>query len=207
MNTLGCAANYENRLKTLERSEDIPIRWRGTAIEKLIRAHNFDELIEPSSKPELFVATCIEFRFQPKVPPYFAYEVRRASGRLIGSEFTLAFALARGVHFVALIGHNDCGMTQVHHFSDNIVDALVEQGWPRDRAEDYVIQQGARYAIRDELDALQREYTRLRRLFSKVEIAPLFAAIGDGKLYLPAWYDPESVDTICDLCEPDLLFI
>src|SRR5271168_1503345 len=110
---------YAKRLKPIKTTDDIPVRWRGTAIEKLINAHNFDEEIEPSSKPELFVATCIEFRFQPKVPPYFAYEVRRASGRLIGSEFTLAFAIAKGVHYVALIGHNDCGMTQVQHFSDD----------------------------------------------------------------------------------------
>lgn len=160
--------------------------------------------------PQLFVCTCIEFRFQPKVPQSFAYEVRRASGRLIGSEFTLAYALAKGVRHMALIGHNDCGMTKVPEHAEALTKALVDQGWPRDRAEDYVTQQGPRYAIRDEMDSLKREYFRLRRLFMNLEIAPLFAALANNNLYIPNWFiqNPDAVTDGSDEVEPvDILLL
>jgi carbonic anhydrase len=119
----------------------------------------------------------------------------------------LVYALVKGVHHVALLGHNDCGMTKVAHYKDGVIAVLVEQGWPKDRAEHYVMQQGVRYAISDELEALQLEYVRLRRLFPKVEIAPLFADIADGKLYLPKSYDPATADMRSEFFEHDLLLL
>jgi carbonic anhydrase len=197
----------DNRLKAIKNVGDIPMRWSGTPIEKLIKAHNFDETIEPSTKPELFISTCIDFRLNPKVPPYFAYESRRANGRLIDAEFMLVYGLVKGVRHVVLLGHNDCGMTKVAHYKDGVIAVLVDQGWPRDRAEHYVTQQGVRYAIADELEALQLEYVRLRRLFPKVEIAPLFADIADGKLYLPKSYDHATADMKSEFFEHDLLLL
>ena len=83
-------------------------------------------------------------------------------------------------------------MTKVHEHGAAMEAALVEQGWDTDRASDYVTMNGPRYAIRDEVDALEREYRRLRRVFKDLEIAPLFAALANGFLYLPKWYDPEA---------------
>jgi carbonic anhydrase len=114
--------------------------------------------------------------------------MRRASGRMIGSEFSLAYTLAKGVKHLALIGHNDCGMTKVAEHKDSMIDALIEQGCHRDRAEDYVIMHAALYAITDEIDSLRSEYMRLRRLFRKLEIAPLFLSLANSKLYIPGWY-------------------
>jgi len=191
---------YNSQLTAIRTEKDIPERWRDTPIESLIKAHNFDVPILPASSPQLMVVTCIEFRFQPKVPHFFAYELRRASGRLIGSEFTLAYALTKGVRHLALIGHNDCGMTKVHASAGAMSQALVDQGWPRESAEDYVTQQGPRYAIRDELDSLKHEYFRLRRLFRHLEIAPLFAALANSNLYVPNWFlektDANSGDSV-----------
>ncbi len=199
---------YASRLNSIKTVADIPKRWIGTPIEKLISAHNFDIAIEPAASPQLMVATCIEFRFQPKVPHFFAYEMRQASGRLTGAEFTVAYVLTKGVRHLALIGHNDCGMTKVHEHGAAMEAALVEQGWDTDRASDYVTMNGPRYAIRDEVDALEREYRRLRRVFKDLEIAPLFAALANGFLYLPKWYDPEAegIET-SDVQDQDLLML
>jgi carbonic anhydrase len=180
--------NYNTRLKPIKTAEEIPAPWQGTPIGKLIQAHNFDVPIAATGKPELLVATCIEFRFQPRVPSFYAYIIRRASGRVIGAEFTVAYALAKGVKHMALIGHNDCGMTKVAPNAEVMIDALVAQEWPREEAEAYVKAQGPRHAITDEVDALRDEYMRLRRLFRHIEIAPLFAALGNDKLYVPNWY-------------------
>lgn len=179
---------YFGRLAPIEQESDIPERWRGTPIETLILSHNFGQSIEVTGEPHLLIATCIEFRYQPKVPSSFAYMTRRASGRLVGAEFSIAYTLAKGVRHLALVGHNDCGMTKVDANKDKMVDALVEQGWYRDRAEDFVSVNASRYAIPDELQALRREYNRLRRLFRKVEIAPLFLSLANQKIYMPMWY-------------------
>jgi carbonic anhydrase len=191
--------NYNTRLRPILSKNDIPSRWHGTPIDALISAHNFDTPIESTGKPELLIATCIEFRFQPRVPAFYAYEIRRASGRVIGAEFTVTYALAKGVKHVALIGHNDCGMTQVAPNAELMIDTLVAQEWPRAEAEHYVKSRGPRHAITDEVDALRDEYQRLRRLFRHVEIAPLFAALGNDKLYMPLWYYEIADKTDTDL--------
>ena len=72
--------------------------------------------------------------------------MRQASGRLTGAEFTVAYVLTKGVRHLALIGHNDCGMTKVHEHSAAMESALVQQGWDADRARDYVTMNGPRYA-------------------------------------------------------------
>lgn len=179
---------YHGRLTAIEAPGDIPDRWKDTPVETLILSQNFDTPIETSGNPELVIATCIEFRYQPKVPSEFAYIMRRASGRLVGSEFSLAYTLAKGVKHLALVGHNDCGMTKVAENKQPMIEALVEQGWYRERAEDYVTVNASRYAIPDELNSLKNEYFRLRRLFHKLEIAPLFLSLANSKLYMPGWY-------------------
>ncbi len=176
------------RLSPIEAPSDIPERWQGTPVETLILSQNFGAEITPSGFPELVIATCIEFRYQPRVPSEFAYIMRRASGRLNGSEFSLAYTMSKGVKHLALVGHNDCGMTKVAENKQAMINALVEQGWYKDRAEDYVTVNASRYAITDEIDSLKNEFFRLRRLFPKLEIAPLFISLATSKMYLPSWY-------------------
>lgn len=198
--------NYNSRLKPIKSGDDIPARWRDTPIEQLINAHNFGVPIESAETPQLMVATCIEFRFQPMVPKFFAYELRQPGGRLIGSEFTVAYALCKGVRHMALIGHNDCGMTKVAENSKAMEDALVAQGWSAERAQDFVTANGPRFAIRDEVDALQREYLRVKRLFKNLEIAPLFTALANSNLYIPTWYNQDE-DKEKDVSDQDVLML
>jgi carbonic anhydrase len=97
--------------------------------------------------------------------------------------------MAKGVKHVALVAHNDCGMTKVPENKQAMIDALVEQGWYKDRATDFVTVNASRYAIEDEVDSLKGEWLRLRRLFHHIEIAPLFVSLAGGKMYMPAWYE------------------
>jgi carbonic anhydrase len=180
---------YIERLLPLDSLEKIPDYWRGTPIEQLVMAENFGHQINPSPTPQLLIAACIEFRYALPIPKMYAYVIRRASGRLIGSEFSVAYVLSRGVKYLAMIGHNDCGMTKVKESAPSMVQALVDQGWNKDVASEYISYQSARYMMSDELDGLEREFHRLRRLFRKVFIAPLFVCLSDTRLYLPKWYD------------------
>ena len=179
---------YNESLIEIRSKLDIPEEWQNTPIEAFIMSQNFGWPIQTSGTPELLIATCIEFRYALPVPRMYAYVIRRASGRVIGSEFSVGYTLAKGVKYFVIIGHNDCGMSKVHDMAPLVVDALVEQGWSRKMAEEYVKKHGSRHAIADELVALRDEYIRLRQIFRKLLIAPLFVSLYDSKLYLPKWY-------------------
>jgi len=187
---LGITQNdrFSTRLAKIAHPDDVPEKWRNTPISAFIGAHNFDEPIRPSGSPELLVATCIEFRFHPIVPPKYSYIIRRASGRLIGSEFSLVYVLSKGVRHVVLLGHDDCGMTQVSQHGPGMIQTLVEQGWDPDRAKEFIAMNAGRYAIQDEVDSLKQEFFRLKKLFKKVELAPLFILLSSQRLYIPRWY-------------------
>jgi carbonic anhydrase len=178
---------FEN-LIDIKSATDIPEEWRDSPIEAFIMSQNSGWPIQTSGKPELLISTCIEFRYALPMPRMYAYVIRRASGRVIGSEFSVAYTLAKGVKHLILIGHNDCGMSAVAENTPNIIASLVDQGWSRPIAEEYVQRQGARHAMGDELEALKIEYRRLRKVFPKLTIAPLFVCLYDNKLYVPKWY-------------------
>lgn len=181
-------AHFNLRLTKIDSVEDIPERWRDTPIAALIAAHNFDTPIEATGLPQLLIATCIEYRYMPKVPAMYAYLIRRANGRLIGAEFPMLYTLSRGVKHVVLIGHDDCGMTKVSHHKPAMIKTLIEQGWDADRADEYVTMHAGRYAIDDEIDSLRTEYFRIKRLFKKIELAPLFVSLASQRLFIPNWY-------------------
>lgn len=187
---------YRDRLKEFHTKDDIPEEWRGTAIEAFILSQNFGWPVQPSGQPELLIATCIEFRYALPIPRMYAYVIRRASGRVIGSEFSVGYTLAKGVKNLILIGHNDCGMSKMSDNAPSVVAAFVEQGWSKEAAENYVKKHGTRHAIEDELDSLEDEYLRVKTLFPKINIAPLFVCLHDSRLYLPKWYSKDAADKL-----------
>lgn len=180
---------YMGRLIEFHVREDIPVEWQNTPIEALIMAQNFGWPIHASGQPEMLISTCIEFRYALPIPRMAAYVVRRPSGLLIGSEFTVGFVLSKGISYIAMIGHNDCGMAKVDQQAGRVVDALVNQGWGREVATEFVRNRAEKYHMTDELDALEREYNRLYSLFRKIVVAPLFVSLYDNKFYLPQWYE------------------
>lgn len=199
---------YRDLLTVVESRQDIPQEWQGTPIECLIMAQNFGWPIQSTGKPELLIATCIEFRYALPVPRMYSYVIRRASGRVIGSEFSVGYTIAQGVKYLAVIGHNDCGMSQLEAKKAGVIEAFVAQGWPRDAAEQYVAKQATRHAIADELLALKDEYVRLRKIFRQLVVAPLFVCLHDSRFYVPNWVsDPETEKLIGDGSAVDLEMI
>lgn len=180
---------YTDLLLKLESEEDIPEEWRQTPIESFIMSQNHGWPIQTSGKPELLIATCIEFRYALPVPRMYAYVIRRASGRVIGSEFSVGYTMSKGVKHLVMIGHNDCGMAKVAEAAPAVIQSFVDQGWSRRAAEAYVQKHGKRHAIDHELTALKEEYIRLKSIFPKLTIAPLFVSLYDSKLRLPKWYE------------------
>jgi len=183
---------YKDKLLELSGQEDIPIEWRNTPIEALIMAQNFGWPISATTEPKVLIVSCIEARYQPPIPRMYAYVIRRASGRLVGSEFSAGYVLSKGVEHLVLVGHNDCGMVKVHEAAPQVVDALVRQGWSRQAAQKFVEHYVQRHSISDELGALEAEYRRLSHIFHRLTIAPLFVSLFDNKLYIPKFYFEKS---------------
>jgi len=179
---------YDHNLCELLSSVDIPARWRGTPIEQFIQAQNFGYPLHPQTRPQMLIASCMEFRYSMPVPAGYAYIIRTPGGRLIGSELAIGYVLTKGVTNILLIAHNDCGMTHLVEKGPEIIEAFVNQGWSRARAEQFVHEQTAKLAVKDELDALQQEYHRLKSLFKNVHVAPLFLTLSDKRVYIPRWY-------------------
>lgn len=185
------SSRFGTRLTPLTSRADLPPRWHGTPIEEFIAAHNFDHPIEGSTEPRLLIVSCIEYRFSPLVPHNFAYVMRTAGGRLShesGSEFALSYILAKGVRHIAMVGHNDCGMTKVPQFKPNLIKALVEQGWDEATAQEFIEENADRFTMDDEINSLEREYKGMREQFKNVEIAPLFVSLASSRLHLPNWF-------------------
>ncbi|MBS1991366.1 MAG: hypothetical protein JSS83_12665 [Cyanobacteria bacterium SZAS LIN-3] len=179
---------YKDKLVEIVSSADIPARWHGTHIEQVIQAQNLGYPLHPQPIPRVLIVTCMEYRYSMPVPSNYAYVIRTPGGRLIGSELALGYVLSRGVKNILLIAHNDCGMAHLPEHTEHIIDALTDQGWKRELAEQFVRTQIEKLGVRDELSALELEYHRLKKLFRNVHVAPLFLTLEDKKVCIPRWY-------------------
>ncbi|MGD9682221.1 MAG: hypothetical protein AB7W16_13630 [Candidatus Obscuribacterales bacterium] len=185
------SVKFSDRLDPVESREDLPPHWLDSPIEEFIGAHNFGKEIEGASQPRLLIVSCIEFRFRPQIPNNFAYVIRSAGGRmsnLAGSEFALSYIFAKGVKHIAIVGHNDCGMTKVDQFKPALIEALIDQGWEKEKAGAFIEENAGRFAMDDEIESLRREFLRLRSLFNNVVIAPLFVSLASNRLHIPSWH-------------------
>lgn len=156
---VGITGKHQSKLKRMEREADVPQRWHNTPVNALIAAQNFNHPVTPVGTPQILIATCIDFRLMPKVPPAYAYVIRVATGRLIGLEFALTYGIAEGVKHVALIGHDDCGMTKISQHGPLMIDVLVDQGWDRERAEEYVASQAVGTRLKTRWKLLRRSFS------------------------------------------------
>lgn len=179
---------YAGQLHEMLSSADIPQRWHNTPIERLIQAQNFGYPLHAAGRPEVLIVSCMEFRYALPVPAGYAYVIRTPGGRLIGSELAVAYVLTKGVKNILLIAHNDCGMTHLVEKKDEMIQAFIGQGWQPEAARQFVEESTAKLAVRNELEALEQEYHRLKGLFKNVHVAPLFLTLSDKRVYIPLWY-------------------
>ncbi len=179
----------KEELLPLSTTIDIPANWRGTPVEQFIKAQNLRYAIFAEPRAKVLMSACMECRYSIPIPTNFAYVIRTPGGRLTGAELAIGYAISRGVNTLILVAHDDCGMTKLIKFKPEIVQALTEQGWEEEKAKEFVETEQKCLSIVDELDTLRSEYLRLKNLFKKIQIAPLFLILAEQKVYLPKWYE------------------
>jgi carbonic anhydrase len=85
---------------------------------------------------------------------------------------------------MVLIGHNNCGMVNLVARKKEFVDGLTFiAGWEAERADKHFSDHAPMLEIENETDFILSEKKRLRLLYPKIKIAPLFYRVEDNRLY------------------------
>jgi carbonic anhydrase len=164
-----------NRLIPIASEADIPVAYRDGPIGALLRYHNLGApLPERAVRPELLIGMCMDSRKHLRIPDNFAFILRTGGANLRQSEFRVSYALAvGGVRAIALIGHNNCGMSGLAARREDFVRGLVGTGWERPEAEEHFDRFLPTHEIGPEIDFVASEAKRLRALYPKVTVAPM----------------------------------
>ena len=119
-------------------------------------------------------------------PENFAYILRTGGANMNQSGFKISYAVAvGGVRYIAIAGHNQCGMVHLMERKQQFIDGLVEgAGWDRKKAEEHFMSQVPLSEIGNEIDFVLSEVRRLRGEYPKITIAPMIYRIEDNKLRL-----------------------
>ena len=165
--------------------EDILPIYRQTPIGLLLEYHNLKRQFDTFDNAQLLVGMCMDNRKHLYMPDNFAYIIRSGGANLRYSEFKVSYAIAVGqVSYIALIGHNKCGMVNLISRKTEFINGLVDiAGWKRDKVEEHFMQFAPMFEIGNETNFILSETKRLRLRYPNVVIAPMLYLVEDNKLY------------------------
>jgi carbonic anhydrase len=175
-----------NRIVEIKSAEEIPAIYKGTAIELLLRYQNLGVPHAKYQQAQILIGMCIDYRKSLNIPENFAYMIRTAGANLMRNEFKVSFAVGvGGVSTIALIGHTQCGMADLHSKKEVFIQGLVDRaGWTREAAEAHFNHNAPSHEIVNEADFVRSEAKRLKARYPKVLVAPFIYKVEDGLLYL-----------------------
>jgi carbonic anhydrase len=174
------------RLKQIASRDDIPPKYRDTAIGLLFEYHNLDRPYETYSAAQLLIGMCMDNRKHLHIPDNFAFIIRSGGANLQHSEFKVSYAIAvGGARSIALIGHTQCGMVNLAARKEQFIQGLIDiAGWPPLEAEAHFHKFAHIFEIGNEVDFILSEVKRLRLQYPKIIVAPILYRVEDNRLYL-----------------------
>jgi carbonic anhydrase len=175
-----------NRLVTIADKKDIPKELVDTPIGLLLQYHNLDRPYDDYTTAQMLIGMCMDNRKHLHIPENFSYIIRTGGANLRYSEFRVSYAIAvGGVQYIALIGHNNCGMVNLLARKNLFIDGLVQKaGWSREEAEDHFYHYEPIHEIGNEVDFVCAEAKRIRLRYPKISVVPMIYLVEDNKLYL-----------------------
>lgn len=175
-----------NRLVNVASRDDIFPQYRSSPIALLLEYHNLNRPLETYTQAQLLIGMCMDNRKHLQIPDNFAYIIRAGGANLRYSEFKVSYAIAiGGVKYIALIGHNQCGMVNLTARKEAFIQGLVQNaGWEDAWAEDHFMHFSPMFEIGNEIDFILSEAKRLRLRYPKIQIAPMLYRVEDNRLYL-----------------------
>lgn len=174
------------RLTSILKPEDISTKYRGTPIGLLLEYHNLNRSFESFEKAQMLIGMCMDNRKHLNIPKKFAYIIRTGGANLRYSEFHISFAIAvGGIRYIAVIGHDKCGMVNLNIKKDSFISGLVDgAGWEKQSAEDHFNCFAPLYEIGNEIDFTLYEVKMLRARYPHVTVVPMLYMVDDNLLYL-----------------------
>lgn len=156
-----------------------------TPIGLLLEYHNLNRQFDTYKIAQLLIGMCMDNRKSLRIPDNFAFIIRSGGANLRYSEFKVSYAIAVGkVAYIALIGHNNCGMVNLIARKKEFVDGLTSvAGWEREKAEEHFMHYAPMFEVGNEIDFILSETKRLRLRYPNIIIAPLFYSVEDNRLY------------------------
>ena len=174
-----------SRLIAVDRPSDIPSPLWGTPTGRLLEFHNLEREFEVYERAEILIGMCMDHRKQLRLPDQFAYILRAGGANLLPSEFKVSYAVAvGGIRWLALIGHTNCGMSNLSSRRAEFVRGLVDAGWQPDEAERHFDQFAPEFEIGDPVEFVSHEAARLADRYPAVTVTPIIYRVEDGRLYL-----------------------
>jgi len=175
-----------NRLTSIRKLSDIPPKYRGTPIGRLLEYQNLARPFQSYSQAQLLIGMCMDSRKLLRIPDNFAFVLRTGGANLRYSEFKVSYAIAvGGVSSIALITHDHCGMVNLPARKDLFIQGLVKKGgWKKKDAEEHFRNFSHLFEIGNETDFVLSEVKRLRLRYPKVKVAPLYYKVQNSRLFL-----------------------
>lgn len=175
-----------NRLVRITASEDIFPEYQNTPVGLLLEYHNLDREFDTYIQAQLLVGMCMDHRKHLHIPDNFAFIIRSGGANLRYSEFKVSYAIAVGnVRYIVIIAHNNCGMVNLFARKNQFIDGLVEKaGWTRERAEEHFEHYSPVFEIGNEIDFVLSEAKRLRLVYPRITVVPMYYKVEDNHLYL-----------------------
>lgn len=174
-----------SELISVESFLDIPQQFRNTPIGLLFEYHNLSRPFDRYTTAKLLVGMCMDNRKHLIIPDNFSYIIRTGGANLRHSEFKVSYAIAvGGVRYVALIGHNHCGMVDLHKRKQQFINGMVEgAGWTDLMAREHFEQFAPQFELNSAADFILNEVERLQLRYPAVVFAPLYYLVESGKLF------------------------
>lgn len=174
-----------HRLVKIESVQDIAPELRDTPIGRLLEYHNLKRPYENYSNANLLIGMCMDSRKHLHIPENFAFIIRTGGANLRYSEFRVSYAIAvGGVRYIALLGHNQCGMVHLMERRELFIQGMVDgAGWERRRAEKHFDEFLDEHEIGNEVDFVLSEAKRLHLQYPKIQVAPFIYRIEDNLIY------------------------
>ena len=175
-----------NRLIDISKANNIFSEYQQTPIGLLLEYHNLNRPPDNYLSARLLVGMCMDNRKRLRIPDNFSFIIRTGGANLRYNEFQISYAISvGGIQHIALIGHNNCGMVNLKSRKDQFVKGLVDKaGWEKEAAENHFAHFAPKFEIGNEIDFVLSEAKRLRLMYPKICIAPMFYKVEDNKLYL-----------------------
>lgn len=164
---------------------DLPMIYHDTAIADLLAYHNRGAPHQEYTQAKLLVGMCMDHRKRLRIPENFAYIIRSAGTNLRALQFQISFAIAvRGVRDIAIIGHDQCGMSDLSAQREELIAGLVNGvGWEQDVAEQHFDEFAPRFEIGDPVEFTRAQARHLRQQYPTLTVAALLYRLDDGMLH------------------------